>query len=142
MLLAIAKTVMRPSLERMGAIFFKNQSLTFTEFRGSTCPFPGRTCALDKDPSLVLDTGYIHAKYLGINSEIPYHFRRITTCAPLEPDGDFLRIETDKSNRSDGYNHGADSVYDGHQTYWISNIYGRQKRLFTVTTETDITVVE
>ncbi|KAL8783281.1 MAG: hypothetical protein Q9213_004715 [Squamulea squamosa] len=111
-----------------GCNFFKNQSLAFTEKPVSTCPFPGKTCALDENPALLLDTGYIDAKYLGINSKIPYHFRRTTTCAPLKPDGELLSVEIGQEN----LNHIADGVGD---------FYGRQRNFTLVTTESDIKII-
>ena len=113
-----------------GCTFFWNQSITFMEKRDSTCPFPGGTCALDEDPALVLDTGYIHAKYLGINSEIPYHFRRTTICAPLKPNGDILSVEMNRNNTRDSF---IDSV---------SNFYGVQKSFSITTEEMDVTIIE
>lgn len=112
-----------------GCNFFKNQSISFTEKLISTCPFPGKTCALDENPALVLDTGYIHAKYLGINSEIPYHFRRTATCASLKPDGEFLSMEMDQNE--DEFN----------RIVVVSNFYGRKKSFYTLTTETDTIIM-
>ena len=72
----------------LGCSFFYNRSIGYTEQAHSLCPFMGNLCvgnlcASHLDPAYIFDTGYIDAKYIGINSFKQYHFRRRSTCAPL-----------------------------------------------------------
>ncbi len=74
-----------------GCNSFLHQSIEYTEKSESKCPFPGQTCALERNPAFNLDTGMVDARIIGINSASRYQFRRTTTCAPLRPDGEFLK---------------------------------------------------
>ena len=72
-----------------GCNSFYNQSLTYTKRSEHKCPFSEETCALCTNPGLILDTGLIDAKFVGINSLKRFQFRRTTTCSPLKADGGF-----------------------------------------------------
>ena len=100
-----------------GCNSFHHQSVEYTEKSEDKCPFPGETCALEKNPAFSLDTGMVDAKIIGINSRSGYQFRRTTTCAPLRPDGEFLKGKRYDRSRFIG---GSDLDYD---------FYGRLKTL-------------
>lgn len=75
-----------------GCNFFYNQTIAYTEKANQTCPFTGQTCARGKNSAVTFDTGLIDAKLLGINAAKHYQFRRKMLCAPLVPDGDFIKL--------------------------------------------------
>ena len=78
--------------EADGCNYFYNQSIAYLEKSDQTCPFLAQTCALGRSSAMTFDTGFIDAKFLGINAAKRYQFRRKTSCAPLVPDGIFLKV--------------------------------------------------
>lgn len=71
---------------------FYNQSIGFMERSNDTCPFSGNVCAQGRYSALTFDTGYVHANTIGLNVAQNFNFRRSTTCAPLVPDYQEIRI--------------------------------------------------
>ena len=82
----------RAKLGADGCDFFYNQSIMYSEKSENKCPFPGKTCALEQNPALTLDTGLLDSGLIGINSKKRYLFRRTATCAPLQADGEFINV--------------------------------------------------
>lgn len=76
---------------------FYNQSIGFIERSNDACPFSGNVCAQGRYSALTFDTGYVHAKTIGLNVAQMFYLRRSTTCAPLVPDDQNIRV----------YNHGS-----------------------------------
>ena len=129
-----------------GCSFFRNQSISFSERSLSTCPFPGQTCGLPRnpivsegktfkwygdgsrgqfnlagaEPALVLDTGFVDVRYIGINTRLPYHFRRTTTCAPLVSDGEFIKSEM--GERSGSSISGTGRFYGRTEEFTVSTV--------------------
>lgn len=112
----------RAKLGADGCNFFHNQSITYTEKFENKCPFPGETCARERDLALTLDTGLIDAGLIGINSEKRYHFCRTTTCAPLKADGEFIKITKGEPWSEPWRENNTDTGF----TY---DFYGRRKRV-------------
>lgn len=67
----------------------------------SSCPFPAPTmCKLGNDSVHTLDTGFINARILGINSASNFEFRRRTTCSPVLDNNEFVWLETSSNNKT------------------------------------------
>lgn len=66
-----------------GCNFLYSQKIAYTELTNDFCPFAQHYCALPSEPAYTFDTGYVDAKYVGINSVNKHYFRRTTICAPL-----------------------------------------------------------
>lgn len=84
----------------MGANFFYNQSIAYTEEHWQKCPFISEICANGSSSAMTHDTGLVDAKVVGINSAAHLQFRRTTTCAPLRMDGEMLNFtkHTEETN--------------------------------------------
>ena len=67
-----------------GCDFFYNQSISFTDVSDVPCPFEGSICIPGPTNAYTMDTGYVQAKALGINSAEKLYFRRRATCSPID----------------------------------------------------------
>ena len=74
---------------------FYDQSIGFTESSNDTYPFSGNVRGQGRYTALTFDTGYVYAKNIGLNAAQSFYFGRRTTCAPLMPDGQEIRIYDD-----------------------------------------------
>lgn len=113
-----------------GCNFFQNQSIAFNEESGQ-CLFPNSTCALQNDSALMLDTGFINAKHIGINTASRLYFRRTANCAPLQLDGEYLKMN--EINRI---------IYPKGLLVFDSDIYGRRKVVPVLDTEQEIYITK
>lgn len=66
-----------------GCNFLYSQEVAYSEQANDFCPFKNDYCALHEKPAYTFDTGYVDAKYVGINSPNKLYFRRTAVCAPL-----------------------------------------------------------
>ena len=78
------------SLGAEGCNYLYNQSLAYAEESKNGCPWKGGICGLRGSAAISFDTGYVLAKYLGINAPERYLFRRRATYTPLIPDSRFI----------------------------------------------------
>lgn len=54
---------------------------------GSICPFPNKKmCKFGSSAVFTMDSDFVNANILGINSKRPFEFRRRTTCSPVIDD--------------------------------------------------------
>ena len=67
-----------------GCSFFYNQSIAFINVPNAPCPFEGEFCIPGPTNAYTMDTGYVEAKVLGINSAENLYFRRRATCSPID----------------------------------------------------------
>ena len=67
-----------------GCSFFYNQTIAFTDASDEPCPFERDYCRPGPTNAYTLDTGYVEAKVLGINSAENLYFRRRATCSPMD----------------------------------------------------------
>ena len=75
------------------------RSLPYNISTNSSCPFPAPTmCKLGDDFVHTLDTGFINARSLGINSASNFEFRRRTTCSPVIDNSTFVQPKTSSDN--------------------------------------------
>ena len=80
--------------------YYYNQSISYTEMRIDICPFSAKVCALNEHPAYSFDSGLVDSKYLGINAQKRYLFRRRVTCAPVILDGDNIKECTVNGSKS------------------------------------------
>lgn len=65
----------------------------------NSCPFPeSGMCKYGNNSVYSLDTGFIDARVLGINSAKNFEFRRRTTCSPVLDNDHFVQLETVSDN--------------------------------------------
>ncbi|MCJ1383780.1 hypothetical protein MMC17_006894 [Xylographa soralifera] len=95
-----------------GCNYLYNQSISYTENPNDPCPFAGDVCLEGSRSALTLDTGWLDAKYLGINSEERFQFRRSTTCSPLVADERYVKEVID-SNGHASYNYYYGPAWNG-----------------------------
>ena len=69
-----------PSVTSADCNVYVNRIITYGEQYPARCPFKDDVCL---QPAYVLDTGYINAKDIGLNTPKDYFLRRITSCAPV-----------------------------------------------------------
>ena len=69
---------------------YSDQVIPYTEQMNTTCPFKGKICSQGRNLAHTFDTGYVSAKYIGLNAARQYLFRRTATCAPLVADGELI----------------------------------------------------
>ena len=67
-----------------GCSFYYNRSITFADTSDEPCPFTGDYCIPGPTNAYAMDTGYVEAKVLGINSAENLYFRRRATCSPID----------------------------------------------------------
>lgn len=87
-----ARNCYHTELGTNGCNFFYNQSIAYTENHWQKCPFISEICANGSNSAMILDTGLVDAKVVGINSPAHLQFRRTTACAPLRIDGEMLNL--------------------------------------------------
>lgn len=109
-----------------GCNYFYNQTISYAEKSNQTCPFLGQTCVWGRNSAVAFDTGLIDAKILGINAAKRFQFRREMLCAPLVPDGGFIRFtETDRKitfSAKSGHITGSSVRYKGVKAMIISYV--------------------
>ena len=59
---------------------YANRTIAYTKRFDAPCPFRDGVCL---QPAHTLDTGYVNAKAIGLNTAKDYFVRRTTSCAPI-----------------------------------------------------------
>ena len=70
---------------------FVENTLPYSTFDNTPCPFRGDVCSLGPESAFTLDTSLLDASMLGVNSGKQYLFRRSTICAPLVTNATYIR---------------------------------------------------
>lgn len=75
------------------------RNIPYSILDNNPCPFPAHTmCKFGNDSTQAMDTGFINARTLGINSASNFEFRRRTTCSPVLDDERFVRVRNVSRN--------------------------------------------
>lgn len=90
------------------------RNIPYSILDDNLCPFPAHSmCKFGNDSTHTLDTGFIDAGILGINSASNFEFRRRTTCSPVLDDENFVRLRNVSKNVAEiNYLYAGLSIFD------------------------------
>ena len=85
--------------------------------RSNSCPFPNKAmCKISNSSVFNMDSGFVNAHSLGINSARNFEFRRRTACSPVIDNDTFVQIH--KRNEEEAtIRYVYDSKVDGNMTF-------------------------
>ncbi len=92
------------------------RSIPHTVSINNECPFPAKNmCKLANSSVITMDSGFVDARILGINSPSNFEFRRRTHCSPVQDNELFVRAENISENLIEiKYRYGEHNEYQEH----------------------------
>ena len=92
------------------------RSIPHTVSINNECPFPAKNmCKLANSSVITMDSGFVDARILGINSPSNFEFRRRTHCSPVLDNELFVQAENISENMIEiKYRYGEHNEYQEH----------------------------
>ena len=92
------------------------RSIPHTVLINNNCPFPAKNmCKLGNSSVITMDSGFVDARILGINSPSNFEFRRRTHCSPVLDNELFVQAENISENMIEiKYRYGGHNKYQEH----------------------------
>ena len=108
---------------------YVNRTITYTDQIETHCPFKDAICL---EPAYSLDTGFVNAKVIGLNTARDYFVRRTTSCAPILSKENAAFFTIDLARYDKGISSALPPQFAGCGfTEWAGSLDGLNYKIYT-----------